>query len=115
MEGLKMYLGRRLLKFTFLYADKWGHIEGKKSKWHRRTITFPDGFVPEEGKVYEVEVNETLTGEFTWNGETFAVCRASLADVVDATALEKMSHPEKTETDMQRALRQAGLVKDGEG
>lgn len=99
------------LKFVHLYADKYAHFEGKRTKFGLRRIIFPDGFIPEDGKIYDCAVTETTTGTFVYNHETFQVCRARLANTFDFAAIqqriEEISHPKETE--MQRALKKAGL------
>ena len=104
---------RRTLSFSYLYGDRYGHVEGKRSKWAYRKIVFPEGFVPDAGKSYECDVTETLSGTFSWGGETFTVCRASLADTVDWSGVtEQVNRSNNTpkKTAMQLALEQAGLA-----
>lgn len=116
------FKGQRSITFTNLYGDKYAAFEGKATNWKRRYVIFPEGFVPEDGKEYVCEVYETLTGEFQYNGETFCVCRARWVDMATdgevtlAQAKEKfpvLSNEPKPETAMERALRQAGLMRKG--
>jgi hypothetical protein len=97
------------LSFTHLYGDKWAALYGKVSRFNTRRIIFPQ-FVAEEGREYEVRVSVTKTGEFTYKGEQFRVCRAELA--TSASQGEVIVHQifgDEPKTSMGAAFREAGI------
>ena len=105
-----LYNDNEILTFRHLYDDTCGCLVIYK---HDKWIIFPQDFQPEVGKKYDVIIQWTVTGTFSYKGKTYSVARAHLkesAGITGAMLYKIDNRPKKVESSLAAALKKANMI-----